>query len=394
MIESAAVLPPRDAFPGDALAERYRTGFVALELADGVVRSCAAHTGPVLDGVGALRDDSILWIGCLSKPLTATAVLLLCDRGELALDDSLGRFLPELSAPLRTLTIAELLAHRGGLPTYPPGWHGFFDRAWLSETLATTARRAPDPDETVRGRRVYSGMGYVLLAAAIERVSSLPFSTFVTRELFEPLGMADTFGIDAIPPARADRLAPVFGRGDTGVSVIFDPRAGEQIANAIPFGGFFSTARDIARVVQMFFDRGFAGRRQLLRPETVSHMLREDVHGNGIHQALGWFVAFAADGDRRSQPCGFWHSSSNGSLIVANAIDRSAIVILGQRLLTADLIPVRVTQWKFAEAATRLRPYASEAPPSDDARDWLRQLHAPNREADATAPETPDVVRR
>src|SRR5262245_35494026 len=110
MIESTVAV--RDAFPGDALAERFRTGFVVLEIADGAVRSCAAHNGPLPDGVGSLRDDSILWIGCLSKPLTATAVLLLCDRGELSLDDRIGRLLPELSAPLRSLTIAELLAHR------------------------------------------------------------------------------------------------------------------------------------------------------------------------------------------------------------------------------------------------------------------------------------------
>jgi CubicO group peptidase (beta-lactamase class C family) len=392
MTESSALSSLRDGFPGGVLAERYRTGFVVLQLAEGTVTSCTSHSCPDVAGLDPLRDDSIVWLGCLSKPFVAAAVLLLCDRGEVALGDPLDRLLPDLSPALRTLTIGDLLAHRGGPPHYPPGWRGFFDREWLSETLESAARRTPDPDES-RGRRTYSGAGYVLLGRVIERASSMPFTVFVTRELFQPLGMTETFGIDAIPSEHAARMAPVLECTGPDVSIAFDPRTAGRIRNAMPFAGLFSTARDVARFVQMLLDRGFGGRRTLLRAETVAHMLREDVRGNGIHQALGWFLAFSSESGRGARPCGFWHTSSTGALIAANAMTRGALVILGQRLLARDLVPVRVTQWKFAESAIRLRPFADNARPAGDARDWLRELHASGGTAVTSASEATHVVR-
>jgi CubicO group peptidase (beta-lactamase class C family) len=314
-------------FPGDILARKYATGFALLEWRDGRVR---ARTG------FQAKADDIFWLGCLSKTITATAVMQLVDRGEVALDDRIDRFVPKLNRAIGATTVRQLLSHSGGLPRNVPGWTSFFDREWLSESLNAVTRRldvAPGP--TV-GQRSYSSAGYVLLGRMIERVDGGEFGAVIARQIFAPLGMRDSFCINAIPSSHVARIAPA----------PFVPD-GQPIRNSMPFAGFFSTVDDLARFMRVFIEPDAC--RRLMRQQTVDRMFDEEARGQAVHQALAWSLCF-----RETRACGCWHTSSNGSILVGDRTTGAAVVILGQGVIESDLVPLRAVQWRYLERVMRV----------------------------------------
>ncbi|HEX2350965.1 MAG TPA: serine hydrolase domain-containing protein, partial [Ktedonobacterales bacterium] len=65
-----------------------------------------------------ITPDTVFGIGSLSKPFTATAILLLRAEGKLALDDPITRFLPDYDMHGQTITIHHLLTHTSGIPNF------------------------------------------------------------------------------------------------------------------------------------------------------------------------------------------------------------------------------------------------------------------------------------
>jgi len=130
-------------------------------------------------------------IASVSKQFTAAAVLLLADRGDLALDDPVRRHVPELPAADAAVTLEQLLHHTGGLPEYTELLGEEYD-----DTDVTTTAQALDavaaaggPVFTPGSEFEYSNTGYFLLGLVVARVAGVSLGTFVERELFEPLGM-------------------------------------------------------------------------------------------------------------------------------------------------------------------------------------------------------------
>lgn len=131
-------------------------------------------------------------LASVSKQFTAAAVLLLHDRGKLALDDPLTKFFPGFPAYGKDITVRHLLHHRSGLPDYedliPDGTTlQLQDQDVLNILLDTDAPLFAPGSEFK-----YSNSGYVLLGLIVEIVSDQPFHRFVMTQLFEPLGMGHT----------------------------------------------------------------------------------------------------------------------------------------------------------------------------------------------------------
>lgn len=137
---------------------------------------------------------SVFNIASVSKQFTAAAVLLLANEDKLALDDDVRKYLPELQAWERPITIDHLLSHTSGLRDFR-----FTD--WMlgrdalpqhnSDVLAYAARQQSlnhAPGES----HLYTNTGYVLLALIVERVSGRSFQDFTRERLFEPAGMTHT----------------------------------------------------------------------------------------------------------------------------------------------------------------------------------------------------------
>lgn len=134
-------------------------------------------------------------IGSVSKQFTAVAILQLYANGQLNLEDSISKFFPNL--PYQGFTLHQLLVHRSGLSNYIY----FIDkivedkgRTYTNEDIIRLwIAHSPLPYYPPNRRFDYSNSGYMLLASVIEKVSGMSYPAYMQKNIFEPLGMDDTF---------------------------------------------------------------------------------------------------------------------------------------------------------------------------------------------------------
>jgi len=132
-------------------------------------------------------------IASVTKPITATAVMLLEQRRALSLSARLDSFLEDLPAAWRPLTVHQLLTHTAGLIQPSPAERTPLANLLDQRPLIVALQFRDRPLVAAPGERyVYSALGYTLLAAVVEKVSGEPFDAFLRSQIFKPLKMNDT----------------------------------------------------------------------------------------------------------------------------------------------------------------------------------------------------------
>ncbi|GAA4177824.1 serine hydrolase domain-containing protein [Gryllotalpicola koreensis] len=216
---------------------------VAVFGADGELAHSQGFGVDALDEGGATPDaDTAFRIASCTKSFTASAALLLRDRGALVLDQPITDFVPEFHWADRhpdAPTLRQLLSMSGGLSTDDP-WadrqEGLTDDEFRAVLAAGTPRDST-PGTTFR----YSNLGYALVGQAIARAAGMPFIDVVTAELLEPLALTAT-GFHA--EGRPGRTAVGHRRDVDGV---WHPLPFSSPGAFSPIGGIVTTARDLAR---------------------------------------------------------------------------------------------------------------------------------------------------
>lgn len=189
-----------------------------------------------------ITPTSVFHVASVSKQFTAMSVLLLAERGLLSLDDEVGRHVPGW-AGTPPVTIRHLLNHTGGLRDVflltemaAPGDRGLGTADWLV-SLLTRQRQLNFPPGT---EYQYSNAGYLLLADIVERVSGQSLRAFAQANIFEPLGMSQTFFHDDASMIVPNRATGYVRRGDGfSIAIGFDSLVGN--------GGLFTTPSDLLR---------------------------------------------------------------------------------------------------------------------------------------------------
>lgn len=217
-----------------------------------------------------LRRDHLFRIASHSKTFTATAVFRLRDAGRLALDDRVGRLLPELAgSPIADRTVQDLLSHAGGvvrdgedadhwLLTQP-----FPDEAELLAALGPGSDVLP-----AQQRFKYSNTAYGVLGLIIARVAGEPYGVHVQREVVDRLGLRRT-GPD-LDAGRAHECAT----GHTALSYAERRWPVEQVGTGALASatGFYGTAEDVCTYASAHFD----GDPRLLSDEAKRRMRRQE----------------------------------------------------------------------------------------------------------------------
>ena len=245
-----------------------------------------------------MERSAIFPIASMSKPVTVAAALRLMEQGKLRLEDPITRWAPEFAdmqvlrrpdGPLedtypapRTITVEDLMTHRSGLS------YGFTSRGPLAAELLKTfgfgVDSAMDPDAWMKamaalplacapGERFEYGHSIDVLGLLVGRAAGTSFQEAIRRELFEPLGMADT-GF-WIPPGQRGRfvlntMSAAPGEfTPTPISVFTLP---EPAAYASGGQGLASTADDYLAFARMLVRGGATDRGRLLKAETIRLM--------------------------------------------------------------------------------------------------------------------------
>lgn len=210
--------------------------------------------------------DTLFAVGSVAKPVTAVAVLQLVDRGDLALDDEIRRYVDVLTdVPGEPITVRELLSHSSGMPRdFVAQFAGGEDG---TQDLVAYVDGAADQRLTDRPRYMYYNSGYFLLAEVIEAVDGRPYPTYVAEEVFGPLGM-DRSGVDPGLLATDDDAMTGYVREDGDlVPSELDHDAGAS-------GGLVSSVHQLAALLRCVLNDGSYEGNRLLSPGTVDEMCR------------------------------------------------------------------------------------------------------------------------
>jgi len=141
-----------------------------------------------------LNEASVFQLASVSKQFTAAAIMLLYERNQIQLTDTVNNYFPGF--PYENVTIKNLLNHTAGLPKY--FWVA--EHKWEQEKAPTNSEMMAllESSNVQRyfkpGRNFdYSNTGYFVLASIVEKVSGTSFSDFVKKNIFEPLDMEDSY---------------------------------------------------------------------------------------------------------------------------------------------------------------------------------------------------------
>jgi CubicO group peptidase (beta-lactamase class C family) len=253
-----------------------------------------------------LTDNTIFLIGSVSKTLTATAILKLTEKGKLNLDDSITKFLPELS--YKNVTLRHLLTHTSGILEYQSEeiiaeieGKGVNN----AELVRVFARLNPKQEFEPGSQWEYSNTNYILLALVVERVSGKSFHQFVRENIFVPAGMTRSFvSISNIPETLKNQVASGyrFTNPLAIVPVNVDTLDGARRAyatkrNLVGAGNVYSTARDLLKFHKALQRGKILGKQSLSEmylPATLTTGADYNPFANTNYvskDALGWFVA-------------------------------------------------------------------------------------------------------
>ena len=237
-----------------------------------------------------MRTDCLFWIASQSKPIAATALMMLVDEGKVNVNDPVEKYLPEfqgqmviaeqdqdhvlLKKPKHPITIRNLLTHTSGLRPVSPVEEAGADLLPIRASVRSYAMLPLlfEPDS----KSLYSNAGVITVGRIVEVVSGMPYEDFLDQRLLRPLGMKDTTFWPSTEQLK--RLAKSYkpGPGKKGLEETPIVKLTYPLDNrrrqARPAGGLFSTATDLSLFYRMIAQGGVLAGRRYLSERSVQQM--------------------------------------------------------------------------------------------------------------------------
>jgi CubicO group peptidase (beta-lactamase class C family) len=192
--------------------------------------------------------DTKFNLGSMNKMFTATSIMQLVEKGRLALDDPISKYVDESWLPeeiTSKITIHHLLTHTSGLgsyfnETYMKGSRELFRYVEDFKPLVKVEKPAFEPGERFR----YSNTGMLLLGVVIESVTGQSYFDYVRKNIYEPAGMKDTDSFEMDYPV--ENLAIGYSPAPNS-PYGWKNNLYEHVIKGGPAGGGFSTVGDLHR---------------------------------------------------------------------------------------------------------------------------------------------------
>ncbi len=260
---------------------------------DGVTASAAAGLRSSVSGA-AMGTDTVCWIASMTKAVTGLAAMQQVERGNLGLDSPAREVLPILGElpvltgfgddgqpltrpPARDITLRHLLTHTAG----------FGYDIW-SDDLARYAELTGNPGVIScmksaltmplvfdPGDRWFYGTNIDYAGLMVEAATGQSLGAYMAEHIFAPLGMTST--AFRITGDMRCRLSDMHARLEDGSLVPMEFEIPQEPEFEMGGGGLYSTIVDYARFLQLFLNRGRAGGTQVVEPQTVAEMTRNNM---------------------------------------------------------------------------------------------------------------------
>ncbi len=287
------------------------------------------------------KPDTVYLVASITKPITASALMLLVERGMVSLSDPVQKYLQEFQGPEREkIRVQDVLSHVSGLPDMlPENVELRRAQAPLSEfvkrAMITPLLFAP------RTSFSYQSMGILLAAEIVERLTNTPLREFEAKEFFDPLGMNDTtlgLGGHAIANTAWCQGSPSY-EANTDDQKRFGANSEYWRNMGHPWGGMHSTVGDLAIFLQMFLNGGVYKGQRILSAPTVKAMTADQNRGIDAPWGLGWALkrsrVWNFFGDLCSEQT-FGHVGATGTVAWADPDRDLLCVILTTRPASED----------------------------------------------------------
>jgi D-alanyl-D-alanine carboxypeptidase len=283
------------------MTAQHMPGLAMAIVKDGQLASVRAYGLADVKTRKSVEPDTAFWLASVSKPIVATAVMMLVEEGKLRLDDPVIRYLDEKPPAWKAMTLRHLLNHSSGIPNI------------LTDTLTVTALRLGqtpliqhefDPGGNHSEREVlhvlaqqpllfapgtserYSNSNFLVLAMVIHKVTGRPYDRFLHERIFTPLHMAHTRVYGEILPDTATG----YGREKDRL-LRLEQKQPTIDHKGYACGGIVTTAPDLAQ-----FDIALASGK-LISPATFQLMCTPSLLADGSKTTagLGFFLGGPAD---------------------------------------------------------------------------------------------------
>ena len=332
-------------------------GAVTLIVGKEGIKSLESTGVKDLETAQPMPKNAMFWIASMTKPMTALAVMMLVEEGELSIDDPVAKHLPEfknqllvtevkdgkttLQSPARPVTVKDLLTHTSGLTSRSPLEPTALDVLTLREATITYGLT---PLQSEPGSKwSYCNTGINTLGRIVEVLSGKPYETFMQERLFTPLGMVDTTFWPT--PDHLARLATTYkpstsGQGLEKTKITYlSGDLSDRKRMPMPAGGLFSCAQDLAHLYQMLLNAGELNGRRYIKAETLSQMTTNQLgdmqkvsFAPGMQMGLGFHIVHEPQGVTESlSPGSFGHGGAYGTQAWLDPVRGLAIVLLIQR---------------------------------------------------------------
>jgi len=249
------------------------------------------------------EPNSIFRIASQTKAITSVGLMLLYEKGKFLLDDHVSLYIPEFknlnvlvlinsrdssftSRPAKSeITIRHLLSHTSGIPY----GNAVFDKAHIPqvnslepETLEEVVKKiAKMPLDHDPGEKFTYGLNTDVLGYLIEILSGMPLDKYLQKELFEPLGMKDTYFY--LPKAKENRLVTLYSKERLSIPLHHYIGSNQTfpVAGAKTYfsggAGLVGTIDDYARFCSMLLHDGNYMGKQILGRKTLELITRNQI---------------------------------------------------------------------------------------------------------------------
>ncbi|MEZ0486818.1 glycoside hydrolase family 3 N-terminal domain-containing protein [Fibrella aquatica] len=289
--------------------------------------------------------DDLFDFASVTKVSTSTPALMrLVDAGKFNIDGTMGEYLPGYKKSNKdTVRFRDVLTHQAKLKAWIPFWQdtknpdGTFkkntfspvrsskfpievtDSLFLHRKYAKTIfDKIKDSPLSAKRDYVYSDLSFYLYPQIVQRITGVPFETYMKDSLYRPIGATTLtynprrfYPLSRIVPTEYDSLfrkTLIWGRVHDEGAAMLDGLSGHA--------GLFGTANDLMKLTQLYLQHGSFGGQQFISSATITEFTRYQFPELGNRRGLGFEKAaykYNGNAPRLASPSSYGHSGFTGT---------------------------------------------------------------------------------
>jgi beta-N-acetylhexosaminidase len=314
-------------------------------------------------------DDIYDWASLTKVTGPLPAIMKLVDEGKIDIDDPLSRYWPGFAGTDKErIKIREILAHQSGLPAWIPFWRMALDKKGrlsrnifknqpsvqfnirVSNHWFLNNRFREMIFDTIRTskllpyrRYVYSGLAFYLFPDIISSITGEPYEKYIKNTFYLPLG-AESVTYNAYKYFPLYRIIPTenddFFRNEKLCGFVHDEGAA-MMGGVSGNAGLFGNITDLAKIFQMYLQKGYYGGKRYISAETVNEFIRIQYPENNNRRGLGFDKPYIDNKKRKLEDAypavdagesSFGHTGYTGTFVWADPENGLLFIFMSNRV--------------------------------------------------------------